>query len=111
MQVILFFELLFSHCIVNACFAVRPGIDYVGVVHAKHIYEIAKIKQSDAHMQHIPLDSIARCIVGSCRTSGLKIVDGRESPAELAAVLASITGSVKPAKGGGKDKDKKGGKK
>ncbi len=59
-------------------------------MHVKHVYEIAKIKQSDKHMSHIPLDSVARCVLGSARTLGLKVVNGQETPEELDAVLNSI---------------------
>lgn len=38
-----------------------PGLEKVGAVSIKDIYEIAQIKQSmDAHMRHISLESICR---------------------------------------------------
>jgi large subunit ribosomal protein L11 len=35
------------------------------------IYEIAKIKQADDQLWHIPLDSLARSVVGTARTMGI----------------------------------------
>ncbi|CAE6474359.1 unnamed protein product [Rhizoctonia solani] len=52
----------------------RPGHDWVGTLTLKHIYEIAKIKATDEHMKHIGLEGIAKSIVGSARTLGIKIV-------------------------------------
>lgn len=46
----------------------------VGKVHVKQIYEIAKIKQRDEHLAKIPLETLCRIIVGSCRSAGLEIV-------------------------------------
>lgn len=90
----------------------RPGHDWVGVVHCKHIYEIAKIKQTDKHMAHIPLESIARSVVGSTKSVGLKVVNGQESPEELKAILDSIVVVKREAKAkDAKKKDASGGKK
>jgi large subunit ribosomal protein L11 len=52
----------------------RPGHDWVGTLTLKHIYEIAKIKATDEHMKHIGLEGIAKSILGSARTLGIKIV-------------------------------------
>lgn len=51
----------------------------VGSVHVKHIYEIAKLKQKDYHLCHLPLRSICRMIYGTCGTMGLK-VNGLKDP-------------------------------
>jgi len=52
----------------------RPGHDYVGTVSLKHIYEIARIKHTDEHMKHLSLEGIARSILGSARTLGVKVI-------------------------------------
>ena len=52
----------------------RPGHDFVGTVSLKHVYEIAKIKATDEHMKMIPLESIARMIVGSARSLGVQVI-------------------------------------
>ena len=49
-----------------------------GQVTMKQIYEVAKAKQADAHVAHLPLDSVCRSIMGSAHSMGLKIVPGRE---------------------------------
>lgn len=52
----------------------KPGYEVAGTVNLKHIYEIAKIKATDEHLKHLPLESIARTIVGSARTLGVQVV-------------------------------------
>ena len=52
----------------------KPGHEVVGTVSLKHIYEIAKIKATDEHLKHLPLESIARTVVGSARTLGVQVV-------------------------------------
>lgn len=52
----------------------KPGTVWNGTVSVKHIYEIAKIKQTDEQMSQIPLESIARCIVSSAKTLGIRVV-------------------------------------
>jgi large subunit ribosomal protein L11 len=52
----------------------RPGHDIIGTISLKHVYEIAKIKSTDEHMKIIPLESIARMILGSARSLGIQVV-------------------------------------
>ncbi|KAI0030220.1 ribosomal protein L11, RNA binding domain-containing protein [Vararia minispora EC-137] len=52
----------------------RPGHDIVGTVSLKHIYEIAKIKATDAHVKHLRLEAIASTIIGSAKTLGLQVI-------------------------------------
>lgn len=52
----------------------KPGHEVTATVSLKHVYEIAKIKASDEHMRHLPLESVARMIVGSARSLGIKVV-------------------------------------
>ncbi|KAF8592509.1 ribosomal protein L11 [Ramaria rubella] len=54
--------------------AAKPGHEVTGTVNLKHIYEIAKVKHTDEHMKHLPLESVARMIVGSARSLGLRVV-------------------------------------
>jgi large subunit ribosomal protein L11 len=42
------------------------------------VYEIAKIKQLDDHRYHLPLDGIARSVVGTARTMGIICRDEQE---------------------------------
>ena len=57
----------------------RPGHQSVATISAKHVYEIAKVKQQDS--KDVPLESMCRNIVGTCRSMGIKVVGGFEAPA------------------------------
>ncbi|KAF9520382.1 hypothetical protein BS47DRAFT_1336020 [Hydnum rufescens UP504] len=52
----------------------KPGHETLATISLKHVYEIAKIKQTDSHMQRLSLESIARTIVGSARSLGIQVV-------------------------------------
>jgi len=52
----------------------KPGHSVAGTISLKHVYEIAKIKQTDEHMRHLPLESIARTIVGTAKTLSIEVV-------------------------------------
>ena len=52
----------------------KPGHSVAGTVSLKHVYEIAKIKQTDEHMRHLPLESVARTIVGTAKTLSIEVV-------------------------------------
>ncbi|CAM9498646.1 unnamed protein product, partial [Phaeothamnion confervicola] len=56
----------------------KPGTEVSGTIGLKAIYEIAKIKHSDGHMWHLPLDGICRSVVGSARSMGLSVVNEKE---------------------------------
>lgn len=61
--------------------ATLPGHESVGSVGLKHIYEIARIKQTDKHLSHLSLESLCRCIVQTARTCGITVRSERsESP-------------------------------
>lgn len=52
----------------------RPGHEVTGTVSLKHVYEIAKIKASDEHMRHLPLEAVTRMIIGSAKSLGIQVV-------------------------------------
>ncbi|KAL7752842.1 mitochondrial 54S ribosomal protein YmL19 [Sorochytrium milnesiophthora] len=54
--------------------ASKPGQEVVGKVSVKAVYEIAKIKQQDPHLQNLSLEQICRMIAGSARGTGIDIV-------------------------------------
>ena len=54
--------------------AAKPGHETLATISLKHVYEIAKIKQTDAHMERLSLESIARTVVGSARSLGIKVI-------------------------------------
>lgn len=51
----------------------RPGHQTVASISSKHIYEIAKVKQKDLQ-KNIPLESICRTLVGTCKSMGIKVI-------------------------------------
>mmetsp|Transcript_33137 Transcript_33137/g.47039 ORF Transcript_33137/g.47039 Transcript_33137/m.47039 type:complete len:149 (-) Transcript_33137:142-588(-) len=51
----------------------------IGTVTPEAIYEIAKIKQQDDLMWHLPLESLSRSIIGTARSMGLKVKESEEA--------------------------------
>jgi large subunit ribosomal protein L11 len=51
-----------------------PGHETVGTISVKHVYEIARIKAKDEHLKHLKLESIARTVVGTARSLGIRVV-------------------------------------
>jgi large subunit ribosomal protein L11 len=60
--------------------ATNPGSEIVGAVSLKHVYEIAKIKQADRHIKHVPLESLCRSIIGTAGTCGIEVKRELPSP-------------------------------
>ncbi|KAG8907220.1 hypothetical protein FRB99_005044 [Tulasnella sp. 403] len=52
----------------------KPGHGVAGTVSLKHIYEIAKIKATDEHLKHLPLQSIASTVISTAKTLGVAVV-------------------------------------
>jgi large subunit ribosomal protein L11 len=53
----------------------QPGRHIVGQLTLRHVYEIAQVKQQDPSLQHLPLQKICACIIGSARSMGIQIVN------------------------------------
>lgn len=53
----------------------KPGLESVGKVTLKQIFEIAKIKQTELDL---PLQGICRSIAGSARAMGIEVISGKE---------------------------------
>lgn len=53
--------------------ASSPSHETVGTISLKHVYEIAKIKQQDRHLAHLPLESLCKSIVMTARNCGLEL--------------------------------------
>ena len=49
-----------------------------GYITPEAVYEIAKIKQQDDMRWHLPLEGIARSVVGTCRSMGIKVREAEE---------------------------------
>lgn len=50
------------------------GSTQVGEVSLKHVYEIARIKQSEPRLVGLGLEGLVRSVVGQARTCGIGIV-------------------------------------
>ncbi|KAL8532222.1 hypothetical protein ACS0TY_008720 [Phlomoides rotata] len=51
----------------------RPGHETASTITLKHVYEIAKIKQSDPYCQYMSLESISKSIIGTANSMGIKV--------------------------------------
>ncbi|ORX40749.1 ribosomal protein L11 [Kockovaella imperatae] len=49
------------------------GSETIGKISLKHLYEIAKIKATDPGLSGLKLESVARSVLGSCRSMGVKV--------------------------------------
>ena len=57
----------------------RPNLQSpAGYITPEAVYEIAKIKHMDEHMSHIPLKSIARSVIGTCRSLGVAVREAED---------------------------------
>jgi len=52
----------------------RPGHDFVGTVSLKHVYEIAKIKQTDERHKEQDLKAICGAVISTADVIGIKVV-------------------------------------
>lgn len=53
-----------------------------GYITPEAVYEIAKIKHGDDMMWHLPLESVARSVTGTCRSCGVAIREYEDIPRE-----------------------------
>ncbi|KAG0129250.1 mitochondrial 54S ribosomal protein YmL19 [Tuber indicum] len=53
--------------------ASNPGKEWVGEIGLKHVYEIAKIKQTEVRLSGLSLRAIAGCVIHQARTIGIKV--------------------------------------
>ncbi|KAM7222692.1 putative 50S ribosomal protein L11 [Rhypophila decipiens] len=54
--------------------ASNPGTETVGTVSLKHIYEIAKIKQSELRLSGLPLEGLCRSIIFQAKSVGIDVI-------------------------------------
>ena len=79
----------------------------VGFITPEAVYEIARVKSADQHRWHLPLDGVARSVIGTARSIGIRVKESEDDQAKEEEVSAKEAGA---ADGGG-DEKKKGGKK
>lgn len=51
-----------------------PGKEFVGTISLKHVFEIAKIKQSELRLSGLGLEGLCRSVVAQAKTVGVKVV-------------------------------------
>ncbi|KAI0009500.1 ribosomal protein L11 [Xylariaceae sp. FL0662B] len=54
--------------------ASKPGHEIVGTVSLKHIYEIAKIKQSELRLSGLALEGLCRSVIYQAKSMGIAVV-------------------------------------
>ncbi|PGH00282.1 ribosomal protein L11 [Blastomyces parvus] len=52
----------------------NPGTDIIGKVSLKHVYEIAKIKQSEIRLSGTSLQSLCKSVIAQAKTVGIQVV-------------------------------------
>ncbi|KAI9741523.1 MAG: hypothetical protein M1818_004329 [Claussenomyces sp. TS43310] len=54
--------------------AVNPGKESIGQVSLKHIYEIAKIKQSELRLSGLSTEGVCKSVIAQAKSIGVKVV-------------------------------------
>lgn len=54
--------------------ATQPGHDVAGTVSLKHVYEIAKIKQSELRLSGLSLEGLCKAIIYQAKSIGINVV-------------------------------------
>ncbi|KAK7754108.1 mitochondrial 54S ribosomal protein YmL19 [Diatrype stigma] len=54
--------------------ASQPGHEVVGTISLKHVYEIAKIKQSELRLSGLALEGLCKAVIYQCRSMGIDVV-------------------------------------
>jgi large subunit ribosomal protein L11 len=54
--------------------ASKPGHQTVGTISLKHVYEIAKIKQSELRLSGLSLEGLCRAVIYQSRSIGINVV-------------------------------------
>lgn len=54
--------------------ASKPGHESAGTISLKHVYEVAKIKQSEVRLSGLSLEGLCRSIIYQARSIGISVV-------------------------------------
>jgi large subunit ribosomal protein L11 len=54
--------------------ASKPGHETVGTITLKHVYEIAKIKQSELRLSGLSLEGLCKAVIYQARSIGIEVV-------------------------------------
>jgi len=82
-----------SHaCGVRAHRSKTPGTAVAGEISLQAVYEIARVKQTEAALARVPLESLAKSVLGTARSMGLAVRGA--APQALAGSTASPQGAA-----------------
>jgi len=68
----------------------QPGRDTAGYVTLKQIYEIALIKSEDHAFRNTPLIGVCKCLIHSCHSMGIQVVNDNSSMTEQDEKVVAI---------------------
>ena len=54
--------------------AMEPGRETIGEVSLKHVYEIAKIKQSETRLSGLSLEGLCKSVIAQAKSIGINVV-------------------------------------
>jgi large subunit ribosomal protein L11 len=54
--------------------ASTPGHEVVGTVSLKHVYEIAKIKQTELRLSGLSLEGLCKSVIAQAKSIGVSVV-------------------------------------
>lgn len=54
--------------------AMEPGRETIGEVSLKHVYEIAKIKQSESRLSGLSLEGLCKSVIAQAKSIGINVV-------------------------------------
>ncbi|KJZ79211.1 54S ribosomal protein L19 [Hirsutella minnesotensis 3608] len=54
--------------------AQKPGHEKIGTISLKHVYEIAKIKQSELRLSGLSLEGLCKAVIHQARSVGIEVV-------------------------------------
>ena len=54
--------------------AMLPGKESIGEVSLKHVYDIAKIKQTELRLSGLPLDGLCKTVIAQAKSIGVTVV-------------------------------------
>lgn len=54
--------------------AQKPGTESVGSVTLKHVFEIAKIKQTETRLSGLSLEGLCKSVIAQAKSIGIKVV-------------------------------------
>ncbi|KAG8457083.1 hypothetical protein KFE25_009843 [Diacronema lutheri] len=69
-----------------------PGTAVAGEISLQAVYEIARVKQTEAALARVPLESLAKSVLGTARSMGLAVRGA--APQALAGSTASPQGAA-----------------